>query len=320
MTGALSVVVPVSGRADPLDQLYREFAAALAGFAGQVEYLFVFRPEDATKAAALDVLRAAGEPIRVLRLAQPAGLAALARAGATHAHHDTLLLLPPHRRVEEAVLPELVTKVRSGADAAFAARSPERERLSQRIHRRLFHFFARPITRGALRDLGSGVGAVRRDALLATPAYGDFFRFLPALMVREGFQVVEVPAVRHAADARPGLYPIGTYLRNAVDLLGMLFLARFTERPLRFFGLVGVTLAVPGAVTLVVLLVQRLDGAGIANRPALLLGTLLLVLGVQAIALGLVAEIIVYLSAATRRSYRLARPAGEGTSAPDASE
>jgi hypothetical protein len=79
-------------------------------------------------------------------------------------------------------------------------------------------------------------------------------------------------------------------------------------------------LAVPGAITLVVLLIQRLEGVGIANRPALLLGTLLLVLGVQAIALGLVAEIIVYLSASTRRSYRLARPAGEGASAADAAE
>jgi hypothetical protein len=314
------VVVPVTGRADPLDELYRELRSALDETAGQVEYLFLFRPEDAERATALETLRATGEPIRVLRLAQPAGLAALTRAGATQAHHDTILILPPHRRVEGAVLPELVARVRSGADAAFAARSPERERLSQRIHRRLFHFFARPITRGVLRDLGSGVGAVRRDALLATPAYGDFFRFLPALMLREGFQVIEVPAVRHPGDARPGLYPFGTYLRNLVDLLGMLFLARFTERPLRFFGLVGVVLAVPGAITLVVLLIQRLEGVGIANRPALLLGTLLLVLGVQAIALGLVAEIIVYLSASTRRSYRLARPAGEGASAADAAE
>jgi dolichol-phosphate mannosyltransferase len=105
---------------------------------------------------------------------------------------------------------------------------------------------------------------------------------------------------------RPTIYPPVLYLRTVVDLLGIFFLTRFTERPLRFFGLFGLLLALPGAVILGVLLLQRLEGVGIANRPALLLGTLLLALGVQAIALGLVAEIIVHLSAPTRRGYRLA--------------
>ncbi|MBK8004571.1 MAG: hypothetical protein IPK12_11720 [Gemmatimonadetes bacterium] len=273
----LSVIVPVHGRQESLDRVYQEYAPALMGRGEVVEFLFVFPPDGAQATRPLEPLKAAGAPIRILQLAQPAGLARLTRAGATHATH------------------------------AFAARTPERETGAARLHRRLFHWLARPVSKGQFRDLGSGVGAVRRDALLATPAYGDFFRFLPALMMREGFAVAEVPVARHAADQRPSVYPPGTYFRSLIDLLGMYFLARFTERPLRFFGLVGLLLALPGVVLLAVLLVQRIEGVGIANRPALLLGTLLLALGVQAIALGLVAEIIVHLNAPTRRSYRLAR-------------
>jgi hypothetical protein len=101
------------------------------------------------------------------------------------------------------------------------------------------------------------------------------------------------------------------YVRRVIDLLGLFFLLRFTEKPLRFFGVVGSALGATGAVILAVLLVQRLAGEGIANRPLLLLGNLMVVLGVQAFALGLIGEIIVHLHAGTRRPYRLARPRKE---------
>jgi dolichol-phosphate mannosyltransferase len=96
-------------------------------------------------------------------------------------------------------------------------------------------------------------------------------------------------------------------MQAIVDLLGFYFLARFTERPLRFFGFIGLLSTAAGLVVLLVLFLQKLQGQGIADRPALLLGTLLLALGVQSIAVGLVAEIIVHVSAPTRRPYRLAR-------------
>jgi dolichol-phosphate mannosyltransferase len=310
MSGGLSVIVPVFGRMEPLDALYQEYAPALRDLEEPVEFLFVLQPENAARGAVLEPLRQQGEPIRILRLAQPAGAAQLTKAGATHARFDRLLVLPAYRRVVPESLSGLLARLDAGADAAFAMRPATGESLSRRLHRWLFHRLARPVSKGMFTDLGSGVGALRREALLATPAYGDFFRFIPALMMREGFQVTEVATPRHPADTGRLFHTPGVYLRSVVDLLGMFFLARFTERPLRFFGLVGLLLAVPGLVILVVLLVERLNGVGIANRPALLVGTLLLALGIQAIALGLVAEIIVHLSAPTRRSYRLARDPG----------
>jgi hypothetical protein len=87
----------------------------------------------------------------------------------------------------------------------------------------------------------------------------------------------------------------------------VVFLLRFTHKPLRFFGLVGTMLTAAGAVILLVLAVQRVGGQGIADRPLLLLGVLFLALGVQAVALGLIGEIIVFLSAHDTPSYRIAR-------------
>ena len=93
---------------------------------------------------------------------------------------------------------------------------------------------------------------------------------------------------------------------RACTYVGLFFLSRFTYKPLRFFGLVGGSLSAAGALILVVLFFQRLAGQGLANRPMLLLGVLIFTLGIQAIALGLIGEIIVHFNAPTRRAYRIA--------------
>jgi hypothetical protein len=146
---------------------------------------------------------------------------------------------------------------------------------------------------------------MRRSVAEALPLYGDLHRFIPALALREGFRVEEVPVPQHPSDARTRLYRPGVYLRRLLDVAAFFFLAKFTEKPLRFFGLVGSVFLGAGTVLSLVLLVQRAAGQGIANRPALLLAVLLLALGVQLMGLGLVGEIIVHLRAPHRRAYRV---------------
>ena len=114
------------------------------------------------------------------------------------------------------------------------------------------------------------------------------------------------------------IYSPGVYLRRLIDVMGLLFLLRFTDKPLRLFGLVGSVVTLGGAAILGVIFVQRLAGQGAADRPLLLLGVLLLTLGIQAIALGLIGEMIVHLNAPRRRAYRLRppEPQGRGPEAP----
>lgn len=157
---------------------------------------------------------------------------------------------------------------------------------------------------------------MKRSVLEDLSLYGDFFRFLPVLAKREGFIVVEHEVDRHPDDKRPRVYAPGVYLRRLIDLLGLFFILRFTHKPLRFFGLVGSLFALTGCVVLAVLAIQRFRGSGIADRPLLLFGTLMLVLGAQAIAMGLIGEIIVHLNASHRRAYRLRGDATDLTARP----
>ena len=137
------------------------------------------------------------------------------------------------------------------------------------------------------------------------PLSGDFSRFLPLLALHNGFSVTEVPCQQHPRNMRGRFYGPGVYLRRLIDVLGLFFLLRFTEKPLRFFGLVGSTFAMSGGVLLFWLLFRRIGGESIGGRPLLILSVLLFILGIQSIALGLIGEMIVHFNAARGRIYRI---------------
>jgi hypothetical protein len=293
-TDVVSLIIPVTERPEPLEELYREFT---------------------------EPFRRAGmradEPVRVLETGQVAAETALIRLAASQARGSIMLILPAYRRVEPDGLLTLVDAVSRGADVATARRWPRRDPWINRLQNRAFHALLGGLSGGTtLRDVASGVRAMRAEVLRELPLYGDLARFLPVVALREGYRVEEIPVPQHSRENRTRVYGPGVYLRRLIDLLGLFFLLRFTEKPLRFFGLLGSLLAFIGGVILVVVAVQRLAGQGLADRPLLLLGVLVLVLGLQSIALGLIGEIIVHLHASRRVPYRLARST-VGTEPPD---
>jgi hypothetical protein len=188
---------------------------------------------------------------------------------------------------------------------AVASRSPRVDSWLNRVQSHVFHRMIGGLTDRRFHDIACGVRLIRRPVAEALPLYGDLHRFLPALALREGYRVAEVPVPQHPSDAGTRVYRPGVYLRRLLDVAAFFFLAKFTEKPLRFFGLVGSVFFGLGAVTSLVLLVERLAGQRIADRPLLLLAVLLIALGVQLMGLGLVGEIIVHLRSPHRRVYRV---------------
>lgn len=301
----VSVVVPVSERPAPLDELYAEFSAPFRERGRKFEFVFVLEPWAEEAGAALEPLVEAGEPVRILHSHQTLGEAGQLKLAGAECRGDVVLTLPAYRRVQAGSLPELVRRVEAGTDLVVAWRSPRKDSWINRLQNRAFHFLVGMTATRRFHDIACGVRAMRRALLSEIPLYGDFSRFLPLLAVQEGYAVEEVPCPQHRGDQQPRLYGPGTYLRRLIDLFGIFFLLRFTYKPLRFFGLVGSGLSLAGGVILLVLFFQRIGGQGIANRPMLLLGVLLFSLGVQVVALGLVGELIVHLHAPARLRYRI---------------
>ena len=322
-TPEVSVIVPVTERPEPLAELFLEYSEPLARADLAYEFVFVVEPRHRARVEPLRKLAERGQPIRVFEVGHSVGESVLLMLGAARSRADTLIVLPAYRRVDASALPELYTKIREGADLVNCRRNPRSDSWLNRLQTRVLHTLVSGLASGRVRDVGSGVRSMRREVLSEIPLYGDFFRFLPVLALREGYQVEEIDAPQHPRDARTRVYSPGIYLRRLIDVFGLFFLARFTFKPLRFFGMIGGTLVMIGGLVLFVLFMQRLAGAPLAGRPLLLLGVLVFTLGVQAIALGLIGEIIVHFNAPKRSPYRVRADAAgeeEGMIRPDSDE
>ena len=302
--GFISVVVPVVERADDLVAVYHAFRRELQTRPQACEFLFVFDGRF-TPSPELVALAKGNEGVRILRFAREFGETAALRLGIERSRGDLVITLPAYFQVQPEGIHLLLDGISEGAEMVVANRSPRLDSWFNRMQSRAFHSIVGGASEQRFHDMACGVRAMRRSVAEALPLYGDLHRFIPALALREGFRVNEVAVPQHPGDARTRVYRPGVYLRRLLDIAAFFFLAKFTEKPLRFFGLVGSLFLTAGTVLSLVLLIQRVEGQGIANRPALLLAVLFLALGVQLMGLGLVGEIIVHLRAPHRRAYRV---------------
>lgn len=306
-TPRVSMVVPVADRADDLVDIYTAHATELRRIDPAYEVVFVFDGSFGPPPPTL-LDRAAHDPhLRVLALAHSFGETGALRVGLAESHGEAILTMPPYLQVHPRILSQLWDALVAGADLVVTRRSPRCDGWFNQLQSRIFNSLVRLLTGTSFSDIACGARAMRRDVAESLTLYGDLHRFIPAIAERQGFRVVEIPCAQHAADRRTRIYSVGTYLRRALDLVTLLVLLKFTEKPLRFFGFVGFAFGTIGGVICGVLAIQRLAGIGIANRPLLLLGVLLIALGVQIMAIGLVGEIVVHWQAGDRPLYRIRR-------------
>ena len=188
----------------------------------------------------------------------------------------------------------------------MARRYPRIDSKVNQVLSQVFHRLVNWVTASDFHDLGNGVRLIRNDVLDEIPLYGDQHRFLPALASRRGYRIREVNIAQSTKETFRRVPKLGVYPRRLLDLLTVFFLVKFTKKPLRFFGLIGAGFSTLGGIWTLVLVIQRLFfGQALAQRPALLLAALLIVLGVQIFALGLIGEIVIYAHARQIREYTI---------------
>lgn len=301
----LSVVVPVSERHDDLVTLHREYRNALAPVCPDLEFIYVLDGPYPEALAMLRTLRAEGEALRILQMGMWFGEAAAINAGFAWATGSSIMTLPAYYQIKPDALGALLD-ARRGHHMAVGFRH---ERAGSRLNRALgvaFNGLVRMVTGTRFRDLGCGARVFSRAVLEEITIYGDQHRFLPVLAELRGFSVTEVPLAQSKEDVRHRHHGPGKLVRRLLDLVSVFFLARFTKKPLRFFGLIGTGIASLGALWMAALVFERLFlGQPLADRPALILAALLLVLGIQVFALGLVGEIIIFTHAREIREYAI---------------
>lgn len=310
----LSIVIVVSDRHDDLAHLARTYRDGVSAWRGAVELVFVLDGAMPLALRALEATSIDGASLRVVQLPRAFGEATALTVGFERSGGATILTLPAYHQVDARELPKLLDAL-DGVDMAVARRHPRRDAAINRAQAAIFRAAVRFMTKTDFRDLGCGVRAMRRLVADEVRPYGDQHRFLALLARQRGFRVVEVDMAQSPQDRAVRLYRPGVYVRRLLDLLTVFFLVKFTRKPLRFFGLIGATLLCLGAVALTWVVAERLFfGIALADRPALLLSTLLVVLGAQILALGLIGELIIFTHAGDVAEYAVERIAEHGGS------
>jgi len=302
----LSVIIPITERHDPVKELFYEYKNGIeaAGLTYEIIYVLDGIHPDAFRD--LTSLQET-ETLTIITLSKLFGEATALNAAFSKSTGDILLTLPAYQQIEANEIPRLIAALKD-SDMVLSRRWPRNDSFINRLQTKTFNFLLRLSTDLKIHDAGCSARAFTRDVIDEVHLYGDLHRFFPVIAHRQGFHVVELDVAQSNKDTHRRIYAPGLYVRRLLDLLTIFFLVKFTKKPLRFFGLVGSTLFGLGIFITTYIIGERLFfNVALADRPALILSSLLIILGIQIIAIGLIGEIIIFTHAKEIKEYRIDR-------------
>jgi glycosyltransferase involved in cell wall biosynthesis len=302
----ISAIVPVANRSQDVAELAKEYIEVLDTTGKSFEILFVIDGDKPEVFDSLQELAAADNRMRIIKFAKAFGEATAVSAGFRLSKGQVIITLPAYYQVQPSAISSLIDAL-VDCDMAVAHRSP-RFRISvfEVYRRRLFHWLIRVSSGERFSDLGCAARAMKREILEEIPLYGEQHSFLPILASKHGFRIKEIRLAQSSRDRFEGRYSAKSYLHRVLDIFSVVFLVRFTKKPIRFFGMIGSIIFLFGGVVLMYIVGQRLFfGVGLADRPALLVSSLLTVLGLQIFALGLIGELIIFTHARELKEYAI---------------
>ncbi len=242
---------------------------------------------------------------KAVKLRTNFGEASVLDAGMQVAAGESIVYFTCRVKINATSLVDLLKKLDAGSDIVIGVRHPRRDSLLNQLVSKIFNFLTNRMTKIRLRDINSGVLATKRSVLENVPFYGTLSAFLPVLAHRQGYKVAEVRIEQLPGHFNQSLYP-KNYIRRFLDLISVIFLSKYSKKPLHFLGFLGAVFALTGAGINIYLFFYRILGiGGIAGKPMLLLGTMLFIIGVQFISIGLLGEIIIFTHAKNIKDYNI---------------
>lgn len=246
---------------------------------------------------------------KLVQLNQSFGVEKALATGLMESEGRFLVSLPSYMQLDPGDVHLVLDALVTDFDLVVGWRVPRVDPLVNRIQSWIFNRLMSTLTGVRLHDMNSGLLAMQREVVREVMVEGNVSRFLPVLAHRRGYRVGEVH-VRHLRErGRTGFFGVGVYVRRVLDVVGLVFITRFTRKPLRFFGAMGGVCALCGLLVLGYLGLDYLykwsvEG-DLANRASLVIGAMLFMLGVMIFSLGLVAEIIIFTNARQVQEYTI---------------
>lgn len=302
----LSVLVPVLDEEGTVEELAARLGRVLQALEVEYEILFVDDgSQDRTPERVL-AARARDARVKLIRLRRNFGKAAALTAGFSRSRGDLIVTLDGDLQDEPEELPRLLEELnRGGYDLVSGWKRERKDPISKTLPSRLFNWATRRLAQVRLHDFNCGFKVYRREVLEEVPIYGELHRYIPVLASRRGFRVGEIPVRHHPRRSGRSKYGWDRFYKGLLDLITVLFITKYTRRPLHLFGAIGLASFGTGFLIDLYLAWRWFEGEALSNRPLLILGVLLMLLGLQILTTGLLAEMVTHRTFRRRDSYSI---------------
>jgi glycosyltransferase involved in cell wall biosynthesis len=301
----LSIVITLFNEEDNVAPLLESIWTAMAGY----DYELILVDDGSRDHTVRQVRQHAFDAVKLIILQKNYGQTTAMAAGIKEAQGEYIVTLDGDLQNDPADIPMLLEMVRKeNWDVVAGQRANRQDGLFLRkIPSSIANALIRAMTDVRLHDYGCTLKIFRQDIAKDLGLYGELHRFIPVLAAMQGARMTEVSVRHHARKFGTSKYGLGRTVRVMSDLMFIVFFQRYFQRPMHLFGPPGILLFLAGAGLNIYLLVLKIMGEKIGNRPLLILGVILLLAGLQLILFGFVAEILmrIYYESQSKRNYKI---------------
>ena len=291
----LSLVVPIYNEEETLPLLMEAINAALTPLKRSWEVIFV---DDGSRDNSLEVLRSLAQKdpdhVRVVSFRRNFGQTAAIAAGIDHAIGQTIILMDADMQNDPADIPMLLAKLDEGYDLVSGWRKDRKDnRLTRTLPSNIANGLISWVTGVHLHDYGCTLKVYRRDALEGFRLYGEMHRFIPVFAHSIGARITELPVRHHPRKFGVAKYGLERTMKVVLDLVTVKFLLSYSNKPMHLFGGSGAFLMLLGGLDLFYLFIRRtFFNVPASTSPLLMIGVMFIIMGFQAILMGLIAELL----------------------------
>jgi len=290
----LSVIAPIYNEEESIPHLLEQLHAALDGTGLSFELVLV---DDGSKDGSWQVLaeRAARDSsLVIVRFRRNFGQTAALQAGLDACRGRNVVLMDSDLQNDPNDIPAMLAKLDAGYDLVAGWRADRKDAFwNRRLPSMIANRIISMTTKVQLHDYGCTLKAMSYEVAKELRLYGEMHRFIPAVANWIGVRVVEMAVNHRAREFGTTKYGIGRTLRVVLDLITVRFMQSYLVRPMQVFGLAGILSGFLGFAVCAFLAVEKMFfDKEIGSRPLLMFGVLLIVVGVQLLSLGLVADVV----------------------------
>ncbi len=298
MDRKISVLIPAYNEQDSVGELYAQIIESINtlktnGQATDYEIWFVNDgSSDQTEERILELIQK-DKKVHLISFRKNFGKSPALQAGFQHVEGDIIFTLDADLQDDPAEFSRFIEKIDEGYDMVVGWKYNRLDPLEKKLPSKLFNSVTSANSGIKLHDFDCGFKCFRKEVVKSLDVYGELHRYIPVLAHRKGFRITEITVHHRTREHGHSKYGMERYMRGLLDSFTTTFLLKYSDRPMYFFGRLGLLSGFAGGVICLYLTVLRIMGEKIGGRPLLVLGVLLILVGIQFISTGFVCNIVV---------------------------